>query len=64
MTVMNEFCCDTSKIFCCNSLLSALTFFKFALNIHPTVMNLAQKGEKKRSLAPKRLEVSWLKISS
>ena len=47
MTVINEFCCDTSKIFCCNSLLSALTFFKFALNIHPTVMNLAQKGEKK-----------------
>ena len=31
-----------------NSLLSALTYLQFALNIHPTVMNLAQNGEKKK----------------
>ena len=31
MTVMNEFCCDTSKIFCFNSLLSVLTYFQICI---------------------------------
>ena len=54
---MNEFCCDTSKKFALTLYSVHWSIFKFALNIHPTVMNLAQRGEKKRALASKRLEI-------
>ena len=44
---MNEFCCDTSKKFALTLYSVRWSIFKFALNIHPTVMNLAQRGEKR-----------------
>ena len=61
MTVMNKFCCDTSKIFCFNSLLSALTYFQICVK-HSSYCDefSSERGKKKRSLAPKRLEVSYL----
>ena len=62
MTVMNEFCCDTSKIFCFNSLLSALTYFQIWVKHSSYCDEISSEREKKkkRSLAPKRLEVSYL----
>ena len=66
MTVMNEFCCDTSKIFCFNSLRNALTYFQICIK-HSSYCDefSSERGKKERSLVPTRLEVSYLaQISS
>ena len=50
MTVMNEFCCDTSKIFCFNSLLSALTYFQICIKHSSYCDEFSSERGKKRDL--------------
>ena len=58
MTVMNGFCCDTSKIFCFNSLLSALINFQIYIK-HSSYCD-EFSSERKEKEAPKLLEISYL----
>ena len=47
MNVMNEFCCDTSKIFCFNSLLSALTYLQICIKHASYCDEFSSEREKK-----------------
>ena len=61
MTVMNEFCCDTSKIFCFNSLLSALTYFQICIKHSSYCDEFSSEREKKRDLWRLRVQKQQLK---